>query len=177
MKSKPTLQRLMNQACGYMLSSVFIITAASAPLIAQDKYEVNTNSTTTSITVSGTSNIHDWHMSSPALICDAQMSFDNANNVSILNVSKLEFAVVVKTLKSGKAKMDDKTYTALKAGTHSTISYKLISATTLAYKKDAFNIQSTGTLTIAGVTKQIDMTVAWPGKTRWNSDLCRHQKA
>jgi hypothetical protein len=132
----------------------------TAPLAAQNLYEVNGNSKTTSITVSGTSNIHDWNMTSPSLVCNAQMAYDNTTSASILNVSQLEFSVAVKTLKSGKEKMDDKTYTALKANMYSTITFKLISATTLPYKKDGFNIESKGTLTIAGVTRQIDMTVA-----------------
>lgn len=160
MKSKTTLQRLMRKTSGYILSTAFIIIAGSAPLVAQDMYEVNGNSKTTSITVSGTSNIHDWNMSSPTLTCNAQMAYDNTGNSSKLNVSQLEFSVAVKTLKSGKGKMDDKTYTALKADKYSTITYKLISSRSAPYKKDAFNIFSTGTLTIAGVTREIELTVA-----------------
>lgn len=160
MKSKPTLQRLTKQTGSYILSSAFIILTGTAPLAAQDIYEINSYSKATSITVSGTSNIHDWNMTSPALVCSAQMAYDNSGSASILNVSKLEFSVAVKTLKSGKDKMDNKTYSALKANKYSIITYKLISATASPFKKDAFNIQSTGTLTIAGVTKQIEMTVA-----------------
>jgi hypothetical protein len=160
MKSKATLQGLMKQTGSYILSSAFIILAGTAPLTAQDIYEINSYSKATSITVSGTSNIHDWNMTSPALVCSALMAYDNTGSASTLNVSKFEFSVAVKTLKSGKGKMDDKTYTALKADKHSIITYKLISATASSYKKDGFNIQSTGTLTIAGVTKQIDMMVA-----------------
>jgi polyisoprenoid-binding protein YceI len=159
MKSQTTLQRLMKQASGYLLCSALMLVTTQTKLAAQDKYEVNANSKTTSITVSGTSNIHDWNMTSPTLTCNAQMLYDNTGD-SRLNVSQLEFSVAVKTLKSGKGKMDDKTYTALKADKYNTISFKLVSATALPYKKDAFNIQSTGTLTVAGVTKQIEMTVA-----------------
>jgi len=159
MKTKSSLQ-LIKQATGYMLSSVFLSMTGIAPLTAQDLYEVNNNSKTTSITVSGTSNIHDWNMTSPTLLCNAQMTFDNAASVAKLNVSRLEFSVAVKTLKSGKEKMDDKTYRALKANKYSTITFKLISAMAVQYKKDAFNILSSGTLTIAGVTRQIDLTVA-----------------
>src|SRR5215216_5624819 len=160
MKARSTLQKLIKQTSGYILSSAFIMMVGNAKLAAQDLYEINSNSQATSITVSGTSNIHDWNMTSPALICNAQMTYDNTGSESALNVSHLEFSVAVKTLKSGKEKMDDKTYTALKANTHNTITFKLISATALPYKKDAFNIQSIGTLTIAGVTRRIDMTVA-----------------
>jgi polyisoprenoid-binding protein YceI len=159
MKTKSTLQ-LIKQATGYLLSSAFLIMMGSASLAAQDLYEVNTVNKTTSITVSGTSNIHDWNMTSPALVCNAQMTFDNAASIAKLNVTQLEFSVAVKTLKSGKEKMDDKTYTALKANKYNTITFKLISAMAVQYKKDAFNILSSGTLTIAGVTRQIDLNVA-----------------
>src|ERR1041385_2932380 len=133
MKTKLTLQ-LIKQVTGYLLSSAFLIMTGSASLAAQDLYEVNTVNKTTSITVSGTSNIHDWNMTSPALVCNAQMTFDNAANVAKLNVTQLEFSVAVKTLKSGKEKMDDKTYTALKANKYSTITFKLISAMAVQYK-------------------------------------------
>src|SRR5437868_15067547 len=90
MKAKSTLQRLMKRTSGYILSSAFVIMTGTAPLAAQDLYEVNANSKTTSITVSGTSNIHDWNMTSPALVCNAQMTYDNTGSASTLNVSKLE---------------------------------------------------------------------------------------
>src|SRR6187455_3235108 len=94
MKSKSALQSLMKKARGYILASSFIFTGI-APVAAQDRYEVNTNSKVTSITVSGTSNIHDWNMTSPSLLCSAEMSYDNTG-VAVLNFSKLEFSVVVK---------------------------------------------------------------------------------
>ena len=100
MKSKSTLQGLMRQTSGYILASALLVIGANVQLAAQDMYEVNSNSKTTSITVSGTSNIHDWNMTSPGLICSSQMSYDNTGSVSTLNVSKLEFSVPVKTLKS-----------------------------------------------------------------------------
>src|SRR5688572_20929734 len=100
MKSKSALLRLMKQASNYILSSAFIIMTGNTPLVAQDVYEINNGSKATSITVSGTSNIHDWNMTSPTLVCNAQMSYDNTTSASILNVSKLEFSVPVKTLKS-----------------------------------------------------------------------------
>src|SRR5690349_1935115 len=77
MKSKSSLQKLMKQTSGYILSSAVIILTGASPLAAQNTYEVNGYSKATSITVSGTSNIHDWHMTSPTLACNAQMSFDN----------------------------------------------------------------------------------------------------
>jgi polyisoprenoid-binding protein YceI len=160
MKSKTTPLRLMKKISAGVLATAFILAAAQTKLAAQDKYEVNSYGKITSITVSGTSNVHDWNMTSPTLTCNAQMLYDNTGSDSKLNVSQLEFSVAVKTLKSGKGKMDDKTYTALKANTYSTITFKMTSSKTTPYKKDAFNIVSTGTLTIAGVTREIDLAVA-----------------
>jgi polyisoprenoid-binding protein YceI len=160
MKSQTILQCLMKHTARCILSSAFIIGAANAQPAAQNMYEVNGNGKTTSITVSGSSNIHDWNMTSPSLTCNAQMAYDITSDVSKMNVTQLEFSVAVKTLKSGKEKMDDKTYNALKADKYNTITYKLISSRTSAFKKDAFNIVSTGTLTIAGVSREIELNVA-----------------
>jgi polyisoprenoid-binding protein YceI len=65
--------------------------------------------------------------------------------------------------------MDNKTYKALLAETHPNITYVLTKVNKLEQKGSAYNIMATGNLTIAGVTKAIDLVVS--GKALANGSI------
>jgi polyisoprenoid-binding protein YceI len=99
------------------------------------------------ITINGTSNLHDWesnvteiHLSGTAQETEGKIS----------EINSLTITVPVKSIKSGKSIMDDKTYKALLADEHPNIKFILESA-----KLAGGNISGKGKLTIAGYTKEV----------------------
>ncbi|GCC51037.1 YceI family protein [Chryseotalea sanaruensis] len=112
---------------------------------AQDVYKTQK----ASVSIKGTSTMHDWEMKSEAFSCQSSFTLDN-NKVS--GVKSLSLSIPVQTLKSGKGAMDKNAYSALKAESHKQISYT-ISSTKLVSDK----LICTGNLTIAGVTKPMDV--------------------
>lgn len=124
----------------------------------------NTFSTTGfTMTIKGTSNLHDWESSVKELRATGSMTAD-ANGLQA--ISALSVEVPAKSIKSTKGSvMDNKTYDALQANKYPNIIYKLEKAT-IAKKGDGYDIASNGSLTIAGVTNKIDM----PVRGKANSD-------
>lgn len=132
----------------------FIVTCAFFQIAtAQD---VKLNATASSVTIYGTSNVHDWDMK-------AEMMSGTANFAreadEITNIDKLQFVVAAEGLKSGKGGMDNNTYKALKTDKHKNITYLLSSCTSIKkLSANTYEIKTLGNLTIAGVTKQIPLT-------------------
>ncbi len=120
-----------------------------------------------SMTVSGTSSLHDWESTVEDFSHTASITVEG-NKLSKIN--QLEFTVIVKSIKSGKGGMDKKTYEALREADYPTISYILISA----IPKSGNIVSSTGELTIAGKKRQIDMEVnyeIYPGIIEFRGEL------
>lgn len=105
------------------------------------------------ITVSGTSTMHDWEMTSGKV--QVQASIAEAGNGAVA-VEALKMTLPVNTLKSQKNGMDENAYKALKAKEHPQIVFEL--ATSKA--KSGNQVEAAGKLTIAGKTQ----TVATTGK-------------
>lgn len=100
---------------------------------------------TTTIVVTGTSPMHDWEMNGSAATFSGTVSNNVINNVT--------FTMPVKNLKSKKGKMmDNKAYDALKSDKSPNISF---TATSINVGKS----DASGTLTIAGVSKNISFPV------------------
>lgn len=116
--------------------------------------------------VEGTSSIHDW-------TCDAEQ-VEGTMNVAVSNrssdaglpaeeVTAVEVAVPVQDLECGKGTMNKKLRKALDADGHPRVRYALSTAQLQPLPDSTgawFQLQTMGTLTIAGVDRIIDMTVA-----------------
>lgn len=120
-----------------------------APL-AQTRYR----SSAATITVSGTSTLHDWKETSAKGVANAVFMISN-NKIS--DLSLLVFTLPVTSLKSEHKSMDNNTYKALKAGKHPEIAYTLSSATVIPVNATTFTIKTRGKLTIAGTTRETDV--------------------
>lgn len=109
------------------------------------------------VKVSGSSNLHDWTMEAKNGSIEANLNL--ASNVSYLaGIQSLTFNLPVKNLKSTEGStMDNRAYDALKADKNPNISFKLLTATPVSNQGNKSQYKVTGELTIAGVTKQIDM--------------------
>lgn len=112
---------------------------------AQDAYKIQK----ASVVIAGTSTMHDWEMKGQSVTCNA--SFKTESN-KITEVSALQLTIPVSSLKSGKGAMDKNAYSALKAEEHKQIVFTHSSSKIAGNK-----IISTGNLTIAGVTKAIEV--------------------
>jgi len=108
------------------------------------------------IKVLGSSNIHDWTMTSTAL--ESQGNFKLSEG-QLKEVTAFSFSLNAKSLKSDHQSMDNRTYKTINADQFPKIIYRLSSATITSVQKNKFLIKTTGELTIAGTTQTITMNV------------------
>lgn len=105
-----------------------------------------TNST---ITVSGTSSLHDWDVISNSFNGKIQIKDFTSGQVE-----SLEVYIVSESLKSGKNAMDKKTYKALKTDEYKNITFKMVEVKSNKKIDDStFEMRILGEMTICGVTK------------------------
>lgn len=127
----------------------------SGSLRAQDTYRV----ADPDIKVLGTSNLHNWSMEAKDISCSANFSFGTGASVLPQSLTALNLVIPVHNLKSGESLMDSRAYTALKADKFGTITYISTSVTIVPGQRNQFQAKSTGTMTIAGVTKPVLLVV------------------
>lgn len=121
-------------------------------IYAQTKYSSKNNIT---MSVSGTSTMHDWVMKSTSGDCVATFTEDAKG--SLTDVTAFTFTVSSKALKSGKDGMDKNAYKALKADKNPTITATLKSADVVAKDAKNYTIKAVVKLTIAGKTLETDL--------------------
>ncbi len=104
-----------------LLFSAAWVPAASAQL----HYTIS--DTVATLTVYGTSTLHDWSMTSKHLMGHAE--FDTASNFQLTALPSLTVMVPILNLKSDNAEMDKNAYATLKARQFNHVFFKLTSAT------------------------------------------------
>jgi hypothetical protein len=117
----------------------------------QDRYAQNGNST---ISISGTSTLHAWTMSSKEAVYDAV--FETNDKKEPVKLISLLLTLPAESLKSGKSAMDKNAYNALKTDAHKQITFQLTSA-----RIEGNTIRCNGKLKIAGVTKQVELEASY----------------
>lgn len=127
--------------------------------------EAKVNNSNSNLTIFGTSNLHDWDMKAARLHGTATFKIEDAK---LKGIDKLNFAVDVESLKSGKSGMDKNAYSALNSNSHKTINYTLSTVTKVTeIGNNNYLIVAIGNLRIAGKTKQVPIT--FTAKTSDNS--------
>jgi polyisoprenoid-binding protein YceI len=113
------------------------------------------------VKIEGTSTIHDWTVESQ--IISGTMELAELKGVTAGKIpAKVQVLIPVRSLKSGNKLMDDIMYKAMKFPTVKNIEYRL---TELVLKEapqspgGPFKCDSTGELTVSGVTNKIAMPV------------------
>lgn len=132
----------------FSLMALFILTCHL--IQAQQFNLINKES---SLTVLGTSSLHDWHITA-----EQQSGKIIFKNLETGDVDKCTVDIAVESLKSGKSSMDKNTYKALNSSSYKTISFQLIEVKeTLSKGNGKFTVKADGDLTISGVKKRIPL--------------------
>jgi polyisoprenoid-binding protein YceI len=116
--------------------------------------QTNYHTQVVDIKLNGTSNLHDWEMKAVSGTSDASFVVDNGK---ITSLSKMNFSLPVKNLKSGHGAMDKNTYKALNNDVNPNISFVLTSATIIPAGANNYKLSCVGKMTIAGTTNQTEL--------------------
>ncbi len=109
------------------------------------------------MTIKGTSNMHDWESSVEKVDGDVAIAFSEDG---WMNIQRLTVWIDVKSLKGSKgSKMDKLTRKALKADAYPRITYSMEKINSIEKTDDGFMINAMGNLTIAGTPKIIDLEI------------------
>lgn len=117
--------------------------------------QTNYHSKSATITIKGTSNVHDWEMKAANGHTEATFTINTAGKVTA--ITSLSFKLAVKSLKSDHTGMDNNTYKALKEKANPNMTFVLTSGTITETSANNYLIKCNGQLTIAGKTNQTEI--------------------
>ena len=113
--------------------------------------EFNLVNQESSLTVYGSSSLHDWHV-----VIEQPKGKIQFKSLDACEIDKLTIEVVAESLKSGKKSMDKNTYKALNTDSYKLILFQLDEVKKLIKKEGGtFIIEAQGDLTISGIKKKI----------------------
>ncbi|WP_461448618.1 YceI family protein [Mucilaginibacter sp.] len=138
-----------------LIIAAIIFLAVPQLVTAQATYKLAISPDVT-IKVLGSSNVHDWVMTSTAMESQGDFIIDGDK---LRSLHRFTFRLAVKSLHSEHASMNDRTYKSVNASKYPSISYKLTSAIVTATAPGKYLIATKGDLTIAGATQPISMDV------------------
>ena len=141
---------------------IFIISTSffliSSTLIQKSDYSLSDDFT---MTIAGTSSLHDWESTVEKLEGVVNLSFGEDGTITINECTVKAHAASIKSTKGSI--MDKKTHKALKTDEFAFITFKMEKVLSSTKTADAFTASVQGNLSIAGVTKNITLKVK--GKT------------
>jgi len=141
------------QKRSFLFMTAFALFSFFQPIHVQAQTSYKTKTGT--ITIKGTSNVHDWEMKAANGQSDASFVMDAAGKITA--ISTLNFTIAAKSLKSQHTGMDNNTYKALKATANPNLSFVGTSATIKPTTPNNYLITCKGNLTIAGKTRQTEV--------------------
>jgi polyisoprenoid-binding protein YceI len=106
-----------------------------------------------SVTISGTSTVHDWTVESKLIGGSMEITGDLNKPGKV--EAKVESMISVRSIKSDKKAMDDVMQAAMKADEHKRIDFKLKEL----IAEGGMKFKATGDLSVAGVTKEVKFPV------------------
>ena len=149
---------MKNRILYFFLVAVTCLIGASRTPDNGSNYK-NTDSKENDMKLSGTSTLHDWEMHTSTFTGDASFEFEKSDPRAISTLTSLNFALEVLYLKSDNKGLDKNAYKALKTDQFKEIKFTLISASILSHKENNYLMTLNGKLSIAGVTKTVDIEV------------------
>ena len=137
----------------YLTLMLFLLTGISGPISAQVTYTLANDH---SFTIRGGSNLHQWSEIAGKVEGVSNITW---NKQGTWDLNSLNLQVDVRSIKSSEGSiMDGKTYKALKADQNPNIIFKLTSPLhSIQPAAGGSLVKATGNLTIAGVTRSIDI--------------------
>jgi len=141
-----------------MLRNVAVLVLAGAATLGAQTARVTLKPAST-ITVEGTSNVHDWHLATSTFVSEIEMA-SPANAGS--EVRAVTLSIPVTSLKSGKGGLDKNTYKALNAEKHPDITFRLTSYKTVPSASGHSAIVK-GMLKVNGVEKEVALNTSLSG--------------
>lgn len=131
-----------------LLLGIVFTTSASA----QASFKIKKST----LNIEGTSSLHDWTSDATQLEWSGLFM---VHNKKIVQVKDVQVKIPVKSIKSSKGgTMDNKTYEAFKSDVHPLIVYKFTDGK-ISEAGGGFTLETNGTLQMAGVTNNLQMTV------------------
>ena len=132
----------------FLILTAFIL-ATGFQAAAQENYNVKNFK----MSVAGTSTIHDWESDVTKVNAKSSLTLEGQ---SLKAINSLSVTIPAKSIVSTKGKiMDNKTYEALKADKHPNITFTLSAA-----KLSGLNVNASGRLAIAGLTKNVNLSAS-----------------
>jgi polyisoprenoid-binding protein YceI len=106
------------------------------------------NSKTSSMTIYGTTNVHDFKSKVEQI--NGELVVSSSKKIQSLNVE-----IPVRSIKSGEKGMDNKTYEAFNDKKFPRITFQLVDVSSLQISGDEINVIVSGNLTMAGTSRRI----------------------
>lgn len=149
----------MNTLRNISIALLSLILLPAAVWAQSSSYVLADNS---SMVITGTSTIHDWEADVESM--DLEINFDPSllgTEQDSSAIQGLTFTAKAESIESGKGRMDNKIYDALKVDDHPTITFTMSEAEVANYDEATGNLSLnvTGALTIAGVEKTVTFPV------------------
>jgi hypothetical protein len=142
---------------GFVLMLIYII-GLNSNGYSQSTYKIE-DTKDVDMKLLGTSTLHDWEMEATSASGEGQFIFKAGSKSDLTSVKSLSFSLEVKDLKSDSKGLDKNAYKALKSDEFKDINYKLITTTVTPEKNNEYLLKTSGKLTIAGVSREIEMDV------------------
>lgn len=138
-----------------LLTILAFLFCVSINTFAQTAYQLDAEQS--DISVDGTSTLHDWTMTLDKGRSSGEATFV-VDGGALTSIDALQLAFEVEGLKSGKTKMDDNAYKALKTSEHPNITFALKEVQEVSKSEEGFLIKLTADLGIAGAVRPVNMT-------------------
>ena len=146
-----------------LLITIILILPAIHTSLAQNNFTMKS----AVASVQGTSSLHDW--TSQVTQVDCTGSFQS-KNTTLQSMKNVQVKIVVEGIKSTEGKMmDRKTYEAFDSDKNPLITYSFLTARIKINTSDSTTINTSGTLTMAGTSKPVELEAT--GKMLANGDL------
>jgi polyisoprenoid-binding protein YceI len=148
------------QTVGFRSVAAALLLAGAISAGAQVRYQATPKST---VKLEGTSTVHDWTVEGKiiggSIEFASEEALDPAKTAGEVK-AKVQVSIPVSSLQSGKKLMNEIMHDALKIKDNKAITYTLKEMKPQARKAgDPLKFDTKGDLTVAGVTKEIDMVV------------------
>lgn len=134
-------------------TALFLLACCALSLRAQ---AVRFQVTSGSLTIRGTSNIHDWKCSTsainPTILVPSSTGLDLGKNITSISLT-----VPVKSIDCGNGQMTNNLAKALHADDHPNIVFQLASYTARPTASGVYQSTATGPLTVNGVTRSVTL--------------------